>query len=40
MEEDVIATLNLIDDLRDHNAKMFYTPVLLIPLHDAVLGNC
>ena len=39
-EEDVIATLNLIDDLRDHNAKMFYTPVLFIPLHDAVLGNC
>ena len=38
-EEDVIATLNLIDDLRNHNAKMFYTPVLFIPLKDAVLGN-
>jgi radical SAM superfamily enzyme YgiQ (UPF0313 family) len=38
-EEDVIATLNLIDDLRNHNAKMFYTPVLFIPLHEAVLGN-
>lgn len=38
-EEDVIATLNLIDDLRDHNAKMFYTPVLFIPLKDAVLGK-
>ena len=39
-EEDVIATLNLIDDLRNHNSKMFYTPVLFIPLHEAVLGNC
>jgi len=39
-EEDVIATLNLIDDLRAHNAKMFYTPVLFIPLKEAVLGNC
>ena len=39
-EEDVIATLNLIDDLRNHNAKMFYTPVLFIPLKEAVLGNC
>jgi radical SAM superfamily enzyme YgiQ (UPF0313 family) len=39
-EEDVIATLNLIDDLRNHNAKMFYTPVLFIPLKDAILGNC
>lgn len=39
-EEDVIATLNLIDDLRDHNAKMFFTPVLFIPLKEAVLGNC
>ena len=38
-EEDVIATLNLIDDLRNHNAKMFYTPVLFIPLKEAVLGN-
>jgi radical SAM superfamily enzyme YgiQ (UPF0313 family) len=39
-DEDVIATLNLIDDLRNHNAKMFYTPVLFIPLKDAILGNC
>jgi radical SAM superfamily enzyme YgiQ (UPF0313 family) len=38
-EEDVIATLNLIDDLRNHNAKMFYTPVLFIPLKEALLGN-
>jgi radical SAM superfamily enzyme YgiQ (UPF0313 family) len=38
-EEDVIATLELIDDLRNHNAKMFYTPVLFIPLKEAVLGN-
>lgn len=38
-EEDVIATLNLIDDLRNHNAKMFYTPVLFIPLKEAILGN-
>ena len=39
-EEDVIATLNLIDDLRNHNAKMFYTPVLFIPLKEAVLSDC
>lgn len=38
-EADVRATLDLIDDLRNHNAKMFYTPVLFIPLQDAVLGN-
>ncbi len=38
-EEDVIATINLIDDLRSHNAKMFYTPVLFIPLKDAILSN-
>jgi radical SAM superfamily enzyme YgiQ (UPF0313 family) len=38
-EDDVRATLNLIDDLRNHNAKMFYTPVLFIPLKEAVLGN-
>jgi len=38
-EEDVIATLNLIDDLRNHDAKMFYTPVLFIPLREAVLGD-
>jgi radical SAM superfamily enzyme YgiQ (UPF0313 family) len=38
-EEDVINTLNLIDDLKNHNAKMFYTPVLFIPLKEAVLSN-
>ncbi len=38
-EEDVRATLDLIDDLRNHNAKMFYTPVLFIPLKEAILGN-
>lgn len=38
-EADVRATLDLIDDLRNHNAKMFYTPVLFIPLQDAVLSN-
>jgi radical SAM superfamily enzyme YgiQ (UPF0313 family) len=38
-EDDVRATLELIDDLRNHHAKMFYTPVLFIPLKDAVLGN-
>jgi radical SAM superfamily enzyme YgiQ (UPF0313 family) len=38
-EDDVRATLDLIDDLRAHQAKMFYTPVLFIPLKDAVLGN-
>jgi radical SAM superfamily enzyme YgiQ (UPF0313 family) len=36
-EEDVKATLDLIDDLRAQNAKMFYTPVLFIPLDDAML---
>jgi radical SAM superfamily enzyme YgiQ (UPF0313 family) len=34
-ENDVIATLNLLDDLKD--AKMFYTPVLFIPLKEAIL---
>jgi len=38
-EDDVRATLDLIDDLRNHNAKMFYTPVLFIPLKEAILGN-
>lgn len=38
-EDDVRATLDLIDELRNHNAKMFYTPVLFIPLKEAVLGN-
>ncbi len=35
-EEDVIATLDLIDDLKAHNAKMFYTPLVFIPLEDAI----
>lgn len=38
-EDDVRATLDLIDDLRNHNAKMFYTPVLFIPLKEAILGD-
>lgn len=38
-EDDVCATLNLIDDLKHHKAKMFYTPVLFIPLKEAMLGN-
>lgn len=36
-EEDVIATLELVDELK--NAKMFFTPVLFIPLEDALLSN-
>jgi len=39
-EKDVCATLDLIDDLKANNAKMFYTPVLFIPLKEAILGNC
>ena len=38
-EDDVRATLDLIDDLRNLNAKMFYTPVLFIPLKEAALGH-
>ncbi len=38
-EEDVIETINLIDKLRSQNAKMFYTPVLFIPLKEALLKN-
>ncbi len=38
-EDDVRATLDLIDDLRAQNSKMFYTPVLFIPLADALLRN-
>lgn len=37
--DDVRATLDLIDGLRAQNAKMFYTPVLFIPLEDALLRN-
>ncbi|NWG09579.1 MAG: hypothetical protein HXX80_04645 [Nitrososphaerales archaeon] len=36
-EEDIIATLELVDRLKD--AKMFFTPVLFIPLEDALLGK-
>ena len=38
-ENDVIATLNLIDELRNQKAKMFYTPVLFIPLREALLSK-
>ncbi len=38
-EDDVLATLELIDDLKNQQAKMFYTPVLFIPLDDALLNN-
>jgi radical SAM superfamily enzyme YgiQ (UPF0313 family) len=38
-EDDVIATLELIDNLRAINAKMFYTPILFIPLEEALLGK-
>jgi len=38
-EADVNATLDLLDDLRSQNSKMFYTPVLFIPLDDALLRN-
>lgn len=38
-EDDVRATLDLLDGLRAQNAKMFYTPVLFIPLEDAMLRN-
>lgn len=38
-EEDVRKTLDLIDALRAQNAKMFYTPVLFIPLEEAMLSD-
>lgn len=38
-EDDVLATLELIDDLRAHNSEMFYTPVLFIPLREALLSD-
>jgi radical SAM superfamily enzyme YgiQ (UPF0313 family) len=38
-EDDVRATLELIDTLRAHNAKMFYTPLLFIPLREAALSE-
>jgi radical SAM superfamily enzyme YgiQ (UPF0313 family) len=38
-EEDSKATLDLIDRLRSQNAKMFYTPVLFIPLEEAMLSD-
>ncbi len=36
-EEDVIETLELIDDLKDYNA--FYVPLLFVPLENCLLGN-
>jgi hypothetical protein len=36
-EADVQATLDLLDDLK--GARMFYTPVLFIPLRDAMLSD-
>jgi radical SAM superfamily enzyme YgiQ (UPF0313 family) len=36
-ESDVIATLNLLDDLK--GLKLFYTPVLFIPLKEAILHD-
>jgi len=38
-EDDVNATLDLLDDLREQKSRMFYTPVLFIPLDDALLRN-
>jgi len=38
-EDDVIATIELVDDLRANNAKMFYTPVIFVPFEEAVLGD-
>ena len=38
-ESDVIATLELVDDLRASGAKMFYTPVIFIPLEEAMLSK-
>ncbi len=36
-EDDVIASLELIDDLKD--LKLFFTPLLFIPLNEAVLSE-
>lgn len=36
-EEDVLATLELIDDLK--GLRLFYTPVLFIPLKEAILHD-
>lgn len=36
-EEDVIATLELIDELKD--MKLFFTPLLFIPLKEALLSD-
>jgi hypothetical protein len=36
-EDDTMATLELLDDLRD--AKMFFTPLLFIPLEDCLLNR-
>lgn len=36
-EDDVIATINLIDDLK--HTKMFFTPILFIPIEEAMLSK-
>ena len=36
-EDDTMATLELLDDLKD--AKMFFTPLLFIPLEDCLLNK-
>jgi radical SAM superfamily enzyme YgiQ (UPF0313 family) len=36
-EEDVLATLEMMDDLRDYNA--FYVPLLFVPLENCMLMN-
>jgi hypothetical protein len=36
-EDDTLATLELLDDLK--GAKMFFTPLLFIPLEDCLLHN-
>jgi len=38
-EEDVLRTLELVDDLRYSGAKMFYTPVVFIPIEEALLSK-
>lgn len=38
-ERDVIATLELVDDLRYSGARMFYTPVVFIPIEEAILSR-
>ncbi len=38
-EDDVMATLELLDDLRNQNAEMFYTPLLFIPFEGTRLSD-